>query len=228
MKNKGENIVIFRTDRVGEVLLSTVAVRMIKEHFPESDITFVTSEYSRPLIEGQKDIKKILTADTFSKSRLFFKAIRLADSLRKERFKIAVILNPHKMLHLACFLAGIPNRIGYDRKWGQLLSRSIRDVRADGNKHETEYTMDLLREIGIVGLTPAPRLFVEREAEIIVDDLILQQGLESDKPLIAIHPGSSNPAKQWPEDNYIGLLRKLSREIDCHITVVGHEESREV
>jgi len=85
-----KKIVILRTDRIGEVLLSTAAVSALKERYPSSDISFVTSEYSRPLLEERRDIKGIFTVDTFDKKGLLKKAFKLAGELKKERFDAAV------------------------------------------------------------------------------------------------------------------------------------------
>jgi len=68
MINSIKNIVIFRTDRIGEVLLSTVAADAITERHPGASVSFVTSEYSKPLVEGRNNIKKIITVDTFKKN----------------------------------------------------------------------------------------------------------------------------------------------------------------
>jgi len=38
------NIVILRTDRIGEVMLSTAAVDILKANFPQAKISFVTSK----------------------------------------------------------------------------------------------------------------------------------------------------------------------------------------
>jgi len=225
MKGSAKEIVILRTDRIGEVLLSTVAVSAIKERHPEARISFVTSKYSSPLLEGRKDIVEILTVDTFIGNNWILRTIRLAKVLRK-RFDTAIILNPHKMLHLACFLAGIPERAGYDRKWGFLLTKKIPDERDKGDKHETEYTMDLLKTIGVDVPVSRPRLFVDNKAEITIDDFFIQHGLDNGKgPMVVMHPGSSNPAKIWPEDKYVELIKKMKSRIECRIVMIGEDTS---
>lgn len=50
-----KNIVIFRTDRIGEVLLSTVCIDALRGHFPRSSITFVTSHYAKDTVSGRDD-----------------------------------------------------------------------------------------------------------------------------------------------------------------------------
>lgn len=221
-----KNIVIMRTDRIGEVLLSTAAITAIKRQYPEYKVTFVTSEYSRPLIEGRTDVQEIITVDTFSKAGWIIKAIILASQLREAKFDVAIILNPHKLLHFACFLAGVPKRIGYDRKWGFLLTDKIADERDKGEKHEVEYTMDLLKLIGVRGPAPEVSLPVGVEGEDAAESVLLAKGARAGKPLIAIHPGSSNPAKIWPKERYAELIRKIKQEIDLDVAILGTKDEK--
>ncbi|MFH1664549.1 MAG: lipopolysaccharide heptosyltransferase II [Candidatus Omnitrophota bacterium] len=228
MEEKLKNIVILRTDRIGEVLLSTVAVDAVRERYPEARITFVTSGYSRDIVEGRPGIEDIIVCDTVRKGNVFIKAFKLFALLRKGRFDAAVVLNPHKALHLACYMAGIPERIGYDRKWGELLTRKIKDERAKGEKHEVEYTADLLRLLDPDIRVSAPRLAVDRQAEERVEKMLADKGMVLYRPLVVVHPGSSNPAKMWPAARYAELIKKLKEEIYCDVGIIGGEEERDL
>ena len=50
--------------------------------------------------------------------------------------------------------------------------------------------------------------------------------IDTKKPLIAVHPGSSNPAKMWPADMYAGLIKRVKMELGCEIAVLGSEEEK--
>ena len=166
-KPSPKNIVLIRTDRIGEVLLSTVAVDAIREWYPKARISFVTSAYSMPLLEDREDVEEVIAFETMSRGPALCRAMCLAGALKARRFDTAIIFNPHKALHLGCFLAGIPRRIGYGRKWGGLLTETIEDHRDKGEKHETEYDMDLVRLLGVKGPAPAPRLPISTVREAV-------------------------------------------------------------
>ena len=223
---KISNIVIMRTDRIGEVLLSTVAVDAIRTRYPDVRITFVTSEYSRPVVSSRDDIEDVIIADTMKKGALLGRSIHLAKVLRKKRFDIALVMNPHKMLHLACFLAGIPIRAGYDRKWSFLLTDKIKDDRDSGSKHEVEYAMDLLHLLDVNCDVPDIRLPVRGENEDKALSILYEKNMDEGKPLICVHPASSNPAKIWPGARYAELIRKISTELDCNVAVLGSREEK--
>ena len=226
MENNPKNIVLFRTDRIGEVLLSTVAIDCVKKTYPDASVSFVTSEYSRDIVGTRDDLKEIITANTGDRRLWLFEAFRLAFMLKMRHFDMAIILNPHKTLHLACFMAGIPVRAGYDRKWSSLLTRTVKDARGMGEKHEMEYTRDLLRELGIKIDDRLPRLFPDKKAEEFVEKFLRDKNIGKNKPLVAVHPGTSNTAKMWPRTNYADLMRMLKTTANCDVVLVGDEKEK--
>lgn len=228
MKKRTEpkKVVILRTDRIGEVLLSTVAVDAVKRSFPGGEISFVTSAYSKPLLDGRDDIKEVMLVDTMRSGGTFKRAFFLARLLSGKKFDTAIILNPHKSLNLGCFLSGIPRRVGYDRKWSFLLTDRMKDDRNEGLKHEVEYTMEILRLLGVEGEALSPRLCVKSGDEAYVAGLLTGKGVKKDKPLVVVHPGSSNKAKLWPMERYAELVKKIKVETGAAVALIGGKEER--
>lgn len=218
---KIKNIVIIRTDRIGEVLLSTPVITALKKHCPNADVSFVTSSYAGDVIYGRSDLKEVLFFDTIVKKLSIMDSLSLAYTLRKRKFDLAVVLNPHKYLHLAVFLAGIPVRLGFKRKWPFLLTHKVKDIKDKGLCHEVEYNLGLLEAIDIKEKDIAPSIphalelveyFPRKELEGIGDKLVV------------IHPGSSNPAKRWPLDYYVDVIKNLARIDNINIILTGDEK----
>ena len=229
MKNFPAKIVIMRTDRIGEVLLSTVLIDGVKQLYPDAEISFITSLYSKDILAGRHDISEIIIADTRKNSGWLLKAVRLAIILRKRRFDLSIVLNANKILHLAVFLAGIPERVGYSRKWSVFLTKTIEDEREKGKKHEAEYAMDFARLLGLENFEqPSPRLVCEDVSGEKVKELLLKKGVNLSRKLIVIHPASSNPAKMWENARYSELIKKVKSHSKCEIIVVGTPEERQL
>ncbi len=223
-----KRIVIFRTDRIGEVLLSTICIDALKKRFPQCHITFVTSDYAKDIISGRDDIDEVFIFDTLTDSNLSLRLIKLISYLRKRSFDLAVILNPHKILHIGCFLAGIKYRLGYDRKWPFCLTHRIEDRKYECKKHETEYNLDLLRIIGVEEEVVPPHLPIIKAGQDYIKRLVKQSGLDNGKPIVSIHPGSSNRAKRWPPEKFSLLIKKIKTNFDCNIVLLGNKTDKEL
>jgi ADP-heptose:LPS heptosyltransferase len=141
---------------------------------------------------------------------------------------MAVILNPHRAFHIAAFVAGIRYRVGFDRKWGFLLTHKMKDKRSEGRMHEVDYNLKLLEAIGIREEKIPPSITIDDEAALYVRDLFKRSGITGDKKKIVIHPGSSNPAKLWPVDNFRDLAKKLATLGNVKIIVAGDESEKEL
>ena len=96
-----KNILLFRTDRIGDLLLTCPSIKTIKEHFPDSKLSIVTSE---------KNFSYAKTFAFFDKVFLFpkksiFKKIKLFKELSKNRFdNIFIFDGKDRSILITCFL----------------------------------------------------------------------------------------------------------------------------
>ena len=83
-----KNILVFRTDRIGDLLLTCPSIKTIKEYSPDSKLSIVTSE---------KNFSYAKTFDFFDKVYLFpkgniLKKIKLFNELSKKDLTIFLFL----------------------------------------------------------------------------------------------------------------------------------------
>jgi len=159
------------------------------------------------LIEDNPNISEIMEYRITS-------AIELARTLKSKNFDLAIIINPKKEFHMAAFLARIPIRVGFNRKWGFLLTHKVKDLKFLSNKHEVEYNLDLVRAIGIEPKHKKPVLVI-RDAFPMLDI--------PEHP-VAIHPCTSNPKKKWPEKSFAKLADLLTKDGYNTVLISGPDE----
>lgn len=204
-------ILLVRTDRLGDVLMSLPVASAIRQALPAARIWLLVRKELQTLLEGHRDFERVLALPEPANEG-WQASFRLARWLRSFRFDAALILNPTRFFHLTCFLAGIPLRIGYRRKWGFFLNRAVADTKHLLSLHETEYNLELTRLLGIEA-SPAGFTLPERpEARAQVLQLLSSEGVPQDARPVAIHPWTSNPAKGWPLENFSEAARRLVGE----------------
>ena len=186
-----KNFLVIRTDRIGEVILTSAVVDVIKKHSPDSKIAFVTSSLSKSILEIKTGIDEVLIFETMDRIISFSEAFQFAKKLRQRKIDVAIIVNPHKMLHFVCFLAGIKVRVGLDRKWPFFLTHRIVDLRGEGAKSEVEYVLDMLKPIGIVSEYLIPHFWFEDKMISQGRVLLEGAGVNLQKKVILIHAGSN-------------------------------------
>ncbi|MCX5701866.1 MAG: lipopolysaccharide heptosyltransferase II [Candidatus Omnitrophica bacterium] len=208
-RNNLRRILIVRTDRIGDVLLSTPVIKALRDSYPRAYISMMVSTYAKDIVEGNPYLDEVITYDKDIRHRSWLASIKFAQSLKKKRFDLAVILHPTNRAHIITFFAGIPKRIGYDRKSGFLLTDRIKHEKQFGEKHELEYSLDLVRYLGIEPKDKNLFMPINPESERWVEELFEKEGIEKKAKLLAIHPGASCPSKIWPNERFSEVADRL-------------------
>ncbi|TAM39813.1 lipopolysaccharide heptosyltransferase II, partial [bacterium] len=214
-------ILVVRTDRIGDVLLSTPVIKALRKKFPQAYISMMVSPYARDIVEGNPYLDEVILYDKDGKHKSFFRSFKFASRLKKKKFDLAIILHPANRPHLITFLAGIPERLGYNRKLGFLLTRKIEHTKQKGQKHEAEYNLDLLGGLGVTGNASDLFMPLRIESERWVEDLFVKEGIRDTDKILAINPGASCPSKVWPAERFAEAAEKLAKRYNFKILILG-------
>lgn len=219
-------IVAIRTDRLGDLLMNLPALRALRQRFPQATLTVVAQPPMAELLRGQPGLDAVMpyvpTAGPWG-----WAAWQWGRQLRCGRFDAAVVLNPTREAHLATWLAGIPIRVGYARKWDVVLTDTWPDRKAQGTRHEVEYNLELVGLLGAMTADRLPRLVVADHDRQVVHQLLRDADLDLQRPLVALHPWTSDPAKEWPLTSMAELIERLSTEETLQLLLIGGPDEEE-
>ena len=213
-------ILIIRTDRIGDVILSTPVIRALRKAYPQGYLGMMVRPEHRELVEGNPDLNTVILYDKNGAEKGWQGNLAFARKLKRYRFDTAVILHSTNRVILVSWLAGIRRRVGYARRLGWLLTGRLPYIKKEGERHELEYNLELLRLIGVeskdrelfVPTTPAQ--------EKKVADFLLSHGLGGPAPLVVLHPGASCPSKRWPALRFAAIGNRLSERHGAKIVVL--------
>ncbi|MGZ3696736.1 MAG: glycosyltransferase family 9 protein [Bdellovibrionota bacterium] len=209
-------ILVVRPDRLGDVVLSTPVLEVIKRHYPRSKVTAMVREPVAPIIRGLSSVDDMILFDPDGRHSGVRGFVRLVRAFRKRHFKIAIVLQTHRRIALALFLAGVRYRVGPLSKLHSFLfyNRGIRQHRSQVEMHETDYNLQLLRRLGIrVGTrNVATKIHVPDESRAWAKSWLVGQGWNPGTPLVIVHPGMGGSALNWPDTHYQEFIRALIRE----------------
>ena len=96
---------------LGDAVMTTPALRRLREKFPGAHITLLCADKICPLFEQHSAVNETIP---FAKDEGIF---AIAKKLRAKNFDLALVLPNSPRSALEVFLAGIPQRIGYARPW---------------------------------------------------------------------------------------------------------------
>jgi heptosyltransferase-2 len=216
-----KRILIVRTDRIGDVLLSTPVIKALRDSYPNAYMAMIVSPYAKDIVEGNPYLDEVIIYDKDGKHKSWVRSMKFARNLKKKKFDLTIILHPTNRVHLVTFFARIPKRVGYDRKLGFLLTDKIRHTKQLGEKHELEYALDLVRYLGIEPKDKSLFMPIKPESEKWVEELFQQEGIEKTDKLLVIHPGASCPSKIWPSERFAEVADRLMEKYGFKVLLIA-------
>lgn len=217
-----KHILSFRNDRFGEFLLNIPAFRALKQSFPGATLTLVVNPGVRELARSIETVDDVIIWE--NRKHHFREIYRFSREIKNKQFDLCVILNPSKEFNIVSFLAGIPCRVGYDRKWGFLLTHKLQDKKHLGCKHEIEYNLELVNCIGARSEDKSLSLKIDESS---ANGLFNSSHLEKAGNLIAVHPWTSDSMKQWPLGSFRKLAQRLAEDFSMKVLIIGSRDNLE-
>lgn len=226
MTDQLKNILLIRTDRIGDVVLTTPVASVLHQKIPNVRVSFLTRAYTAELLKYHQDIDEVLVYNPDGKHNGIRGMWRLSRQLAAKNFDAAILFYPRLELAMAIRLAKIPLRIGSGyRGYSFLLNRRIYEHRKHGQKHELDYNFSLLSSLNINPQGPVIFNFS------LSPQLISWWNESSAKLKIGtkyaiIHAGSGGSAPNLVFDQYCALISHILQNSDLQIVLTGDESEK--
>lgn len=219
-------------EKIGDTVLATAAVALLKERHPEYAITIGAPAIVKDLWEGSPLIDQLLILPERSAAAL----ARYFAAVLAQRFDIAFALDRRSYMAWITFLARIPQRIGADRIMHFALRRGTTSLYTEVVRQPTDwyhthqaalYCNIVLRGQGAPQELPlpvtAPILPAHRaKAQAIIESLSPPPAGQ----IIGLCITTSIKTKDWPQASFARLLEKLARrwpQARFYVTGAPHE-----
>ncbi len=216
-------VLITQFDKLGDVLCSTAAIRLLREALPDARIVVGVQPYSRDVLANNPDVDEVFVASVPWSAARFVGGLRarvrsvwdLGRSLRRCGFGLGVDLQGNPLNALLMVLAGIPIRVGMTGLGGDVWLTA--GQRMDWFANRVAFRLRLVER-----LTGRPGRPVTRFDLSDVDRQWAADGLTriaGEGPVVVVCPATENPLRAWDEQRYVELGRCLADEaavVFCH------------
>jgi heptosyltransferase-2 len=218
-----KRILIRSVNWIGDAVMTTPAISVIRERFPNARITILANEMVSELFRHHPGINEIITFHRKCEHRGVAGRIRLASELRKRSFDLAILLPNSFDSALVPWLAGIPQRIGKCSDGRTLLLNGRYHVpQPPPGDHEVQYYLRLLAFFGITGTATPLQLCITQEEEHAATALLAEHGITATDTIIGINPGASyGSAKRWYPERFAEVAARLSDEWATRVVIFG-------
>ncbi len=220
MKNKMERILIVNVNWRGDVLFSTPFIRALRKNYPGSFIACLVVPRCHEILVNNPYLNELIVYDEDSIHKGISGKLKFISELRKRNFDTVFLLHRSFTRRLLTFLAGIPQRIGYDsKKRGFLLTQKVKPPQKD--IHRIDYFLNLARAVGIRTENKCYEFFISSKDCEYADSWLAKQGIGKEDFLAVINPGGNWLLKRWPKRNFAQLADKLVTKYGAKIVISG-------
>ena len=205
-----QRILIARGGALGDFILTLPAIHALRDALPDAEINVLTNKAIAPLALEAVEINGIRSLDDPDLAPVFIRGGDLSEKwrayFRQHDLVISYLHDPEKVFETNLRDFGVARLVAGPSKI------------AVAGPHAAIQLAQPVRELGIGISDFAPRLQIDDQAR---ENARQKLGAS----VIALHPGSGSPRKNWPMENWIALITYLI-EGNVPVTIIGGEADR--
>lgn len=220
-----ERILIIRLSSIGDILLASPLLRVLRRRFPQATIDFVTKSQFVDLVRTNPHLNHIYTLDT-RKGRAAL--AHLKSTLRNESYDLVVDIHNN---FRSIYLRRLPNAAVV--KIQKYKFKRFLLVKLGWNVYKTitpvyQRYINTVVPFGVEDDGLGLEFFPDPEVaqQVLVD--LQQRHFNARRPTIAVAAGAGFATKRWPMEYYIDVARHFVHHHNAQLLLLGNTSEMEI
>lgn len=219
-----KNILVNALVNLGDVVLTTSALALIKKNFPDTRITMLVKPVVADAVIDNPVVDDVIILDYKAKENSFAKMRELVKDIRRRRFDLAISFDRKLRPALITFFARIPRRVCPSKVFDDnksrvtLLYTDVVEITHDLNKTlQAETYQEIVRKFFKLEGHAEP-VFPKKFSPIA--DKLLNR-LPKTKFKIALCVKGTFPLKTWSKEYFAEVVNELRKTYDAAFFIIG-------
>lgn len=223
-----KNILIINLKYLGDLIVTTPAIKAIREKYSEAKITVLVRKPYKDILAGNNDIDEIIYYDLSNKEKRGFAKIKseidFVIQLRSKKYDAVISLQAGDRYALWAFLCGAKFRVGpIENNMAFLFTH-----RAQVYENKSSFMDYYLELAASFGAEPKSKqtFYVLNQAFLkTVEDFFSHKNISPNDRYVCIHPGAGEASRKWNLNNYPLLINKILDQTEYKIVfTIGPQE----
>lgn len=234
---QASRILCIRLDSLGDLLMTTPAMRALKESGPSRSITLLTSRAGSIAARHIPQVDQVIEYEapwmkTSPMRTDSHNEYALASQLQKAGFDAAVIFTVYSQspfpAAFLCYLAEIPLRLAHSfENPYQLLTNWVPDKeRLNDRRHEVRRQLDLVASVGARTQDEKLSFIVPAQAYRRLSKKLHNLGLGKGDPWVVIHPGATAESRRYPPAQFAAVADLITNALGLQVIFTGQKQEQ--
>jgi heptosyltransferase I len=226
-----KNILIIRPSAIGDIIMSSPMIRVLRGHYPDAHIAWLIEPSARDLLSHNTGLNELILWHkdqwrALLKHRHFLLLRReisgFSRQLRLRNFDLAIDAQGLLRSRWLAWLSGAKERIGFDSKEpGGFLMTKIHSRGTHSGLMGSEY-YQLMQAMGLEPGVFHPEISVSPEDENAARKMTGDAGIKDRYAVFA--PFTTRPQKHWIEDRWAELARLIHKDLNLPVVMLGGKD----
>lgn len=207
-------ILIINLKLIGDLIVSTPAIRSLKAAFPHSKIDVVIRKGFEQILEGNPDISLLIPFDKSSKGIGFFSRLlyelKFIKLLRSNKYDLVVAIQPGDRYAFWSYLSGAPKRVGVKKQNFSFLFTTLSLVEEDSVSY-LDYYLKIAADAGGNHVSKQTAFYINNSDTESAGKILTNSNFSPSDKIVVIHPGASDRPRCWAAGNFINLIHEIQK-----------------
>lgn len=215
IKNQSDvkRILIIKLRGIGDVILSTIVIQNLIEHFPNAKIDFLTEPPSVPILTNLKELNQVITFERIGT----INTIKSIIQLRNYKYDFIFDLYSNPRSALITFLAKGKIKVGFDRR-GRRYAYNVHVNTHSLKLHTADVNLQQLKAVGVQLKHHALIYRIESEEEKLSTDFFISNQLGDN--VVGISPSGGWESKKCDPIKFIEICKMIHSKYDCKFLIL--------
>lgn len=229
-----KKILVIKLRHIGDVLLTTPAIRAVRDTFPHAGITALVNSGTEDALAGNPLINEIFVLDRAMLKQPILKRLKyefyFVKKIRAQGFDMAIDLTGGDRPALYSFLSGARYRIGYAQVGGFAGKKFLYTHRfsIDRDRHAVLQNLELLSNAGINTNDLKVDFYIPKQDEEWAKNILREKGVREQDIIVHIHPTSRWLFKCWKDKAMADVIDRIQEQYGAKVVITCSPDKREM
>ncbi|MEJ5304587.1 MAG: lipopolysaccharide heptosyltransferase II [Ignavibacteria bacterium] len=219
-KNTIKKILIIKPRGIGDLILSTIVLKNLKNEIPDCEIHYLTESFASPILKFNPYITNI-----YEFKNSFFENLKLINQLRRENYDIIFDFYSNPRTAQFTFLTRAKIKIGYDKR-GRNYAYNLKVKLTDPNLHSALAHLEFLKILNFSSDQKELLYFITEEEKNFADKYFVSNQISEN--CIGIIPGGGWSSKRCEPEKFAEICQLAHQKFQSEFLILyGNEDKQD-